>query len=136
MSFPVTSASFLANLTLILQIAAFMILLFGVMHEKKKEFLIHFKTADLTVIFGFLAFLWMSSRFVTNFHPIILHVTSLDSLLAIAHVVAGPLALSGGLGFALNRFIKKTLIPMRVVFLAWTIALLLGIALYASYYIS
>ena len=136
MSFPGTSASLLANLTLIVQIAAFTILLFGVMHAKKKEFLIHFKTADLTVIFGFLAFLWMSSRFVTNFRPIILHMTSWESLLAITHVVAGLLALSGGLAFALNRFIKKTSIPMRVVFLAWTIALLLGIALYGTYYLS
>ena len=136
MSFPGTTASFLANLALIVQIAGFMILLFGVMHAKRKKFLKHFKTADITVIFGILAFLWMSSRFVNNLRPIILFITSLDSILAIAHVVAGLLALSGGLAFVLNRFIKKTLIPMRVVFLAWTIALLLGIALYSTYYMS
>jgi hypothetical protein len=136
MSFPGTSASFLANLTLILQIAVFIILLLGVMYVKKKEFLKHFKNADIAVIFGILAFFWMSYRFVSNLPPIILHITSSDSLLVIAHAVAGLLALSGGLAFALNRFINKTLIPMRVVFLAWTIALLLGIALYALYYMS
>ena len=136
MSFPGTSASFLANLTLMLQIAAFIILFFGVMHAKKKEFLKHFKKADIAVIFGIFAFFWMSYRFVSNLRPIILHITSLDSLLAIAHFVAGLLALSGGIAFALNSFINKTLIPMRLVFLAWTIALLLGIALYALYYMS
>ena len=136
MSFPVTSASFLANLTLMLQIAVFIILFLGVMHAKKKEFLKHFRKADIAVIFGILAFFWMSYRFVSNLRPIILHITSQDSLLVIAHAVAGLLALSGGLAFALNRFINKTLIPMRVVFLAWTIALLLGIGLYAFYYMS
>ncbi|MDO8727792.1 MAG: hypothetical protein Q7J35_17175 [Candidatus Methanoperedens sp.] len=136
MSFPVTSASFLANLTLMLQIAVFFILFLAVMHAKKKEFLKHFKKADIAVIFGILAFFWMSYRFVSNLRPIILHITSPDSLLVIAHAVAGLLALSGGLAFALNRFINKTLIPMRLVFLAWTIALLLGIALYALYYMT
>jgi len=136
MSFPGTSASFLANLTLMVQIAVLMILLFGVMHAKKKDFLKHFKTADIAVIFGILAFLWMSYRFLINFRAIISNITSQDSLLLIVHVVAGLLGLSGGIAFVLNKFIKKTLIPMRVVFLAWTIALLLGIALYASYYLS
>ncbi len=136
MSFPGTSASFLANLTLMVQIAAFMILLFGVMHAKKKDFLKHFKTADIAVIFGILAFMWMSYRFLNNFRAIITNITSQDSLLLIVHVVAGLLGLSGGIAFVLNKFIKKTLIPMRVIFLAWTIALLLGIALYATYYMS
>lgn len=136
MSFPGTSASFLANLTLMVQIAVFMILLFGVMHAKKKDFLKHFKTADIAVIFGILAFLWMSYSFLINFRAIISNITSQDSLLLIVHVVAGLLGLSGGIAFVLNRFIKKTLIPMRVVFLAWTIALLLGMALYATYYMS
>jgi hypothetical protein len=134
MSFPGTSASFLVNLMLMVQIAGFIILLFGVMHAKKKEFLKHFKTADIAVIFAILAFLWMSFSFVNNFHPILLNMNPQEGLLMIAHVVTGLLALSGGLAFALNRFIKKTLIPMRVVFLAWTIALLLGIALYFTYY--
>ncbi|MDD5616814.1 MAG: hypothetical protein PHH85_11500 [Candidatus Methanoperedens sp.] len=136
MSFPGTSAGFLANVTLMVQMAAFFILLFGVMHAKKKEFLKHFKKADIAVIFGILAFLWMSYRFLINFRAIILNITSQDSLLLIVHVAAGLLGLSGGIAFALNKFIKKTLIPMRMVFLAWTIALLLGIALYATYYMS
>ncbi len=118
MVFPGTSASFLANLTLMVQIAVFIILLFGVMHAKKKEFLKHFKTADIVVIFGILAFLWMSYRFLNNFRAIISNITSLDSLLLIAHVVAGLLGLSGGIAFVLNKVIKKTLIPMRMVFLA------------------
>jgi len=136
MVFSVAYVGFFANLTLIVQIAAFIILLFGVLHAKKKEFSKHFKAADIAVILGIMAFLWMSSRFVNNFRPIILNLTSPVSLLAIAHVVAGLLALSGGIAFVLNRFIKKTLIPMRMVFLAWTIALLLGIALYAIYHLS
>ncbi|TRZ86880.1 MAG: hypothetical protein D4R88_10160 [Methanosarcinales archaeon] len=136
MSFPGTTASFLANVTLMVQIAAFIILIFGVLHAKKKDFLKHFKTADIAVVFGILAFLWMSYRFVINFRAIILNITSQDSLLLIVHVVAGILGLSGGIAFVLNKFIKKTLISMRMVFLAWTIALLLGIVLYAIYYVS
>jgi hypothetical protein len=136
MVFPVTSASFLANVTLIVQIAVFIILLFGVMHAKKKDLLKHFKTADVAVIFGILAFLWMSYRFLINFHAIISNITSQDSLLLIVHVVAGILGLSGGIAFVLKKFIKKTLIPMRMVFLAWMVALLLGIVLYATYYMS
>jgi hypothetical protein len=136
MVFPGTSASFLANLTLMVQIAVFIILLFGVMHAKKKEFLKHFKTADVAVIFGILAFLWMSYRFLINFHAIISNITSQDSLLLIVHVASGILGLSGGIAFVLNKVIKKTLIPMRIVFLAWMVALLLGIVLYATYYMS
>jgi len=52
---------------------------------------------------------------VNNFRPIILHITSLDSLFVIAHVVAGILACQR-ISFVLNKFMKKTLIPMRVVF--------------------
>ena len=136
MSFPATSDSFLANVTLIVQTVAFMILLLGAMYAKKKEFLKHFKIADIVVIFGILAFLWMSYSFVNNFRAIISNITSQGSLLLIVHVVAGLLGLSGGIAFVLNKFIKKTLIPMRVVFLAWTIAFLLGIVLYATYYMS
>ena len=136
MSYPGTSASFFANLTLMVQIVAFIILLFGVVHAKKKDFLKHFKTADIAVIFSILAFLWMSYRFFINFSAMMLNITSQNSLILIVHVVAGLLALSGGIAFVLNKFIKKTLIPMRMVFLAWTMALLLGIGLYATYYMS
>jgi hypothetical protein len=136
MSFPGTSASFLANLTLMVQIAAFMILLFGIMHAKKKDFLKHFKTADIAVVFGILAFLWMSYSFLNNFRAIISKITSQDSLLLIVHIVAGLMGLMGGIAFVLNKYIRKTLIPMRIIFLAWTIALLLGIAVYATYYMS
>ena len=135
MNFPVTYAGFLANLTLILQTAAFMILLFGVMHAKKKKFPNHFKTADIAVISCILAFLWMGLSLLNNSRALISSLTSTITILALFHAAIGSLALLGGLAFVSNRFIKKTQLPMRIIFLFWALALFLGITLYRMYYV-
>ncbi len=135
MSFPETNAGLFADLTLILQIAAFMVLLFGVMNAKKKKFLKHFKTADIAVISGILAILWMGSSLLNNSRALISSLTSPITILTLFHAAIGSLALLGGMAFVSNRFIKKTQVPMRIIFLFWSLALFLGITLYIMYYV-
>jgi len=136
MNFPGTYAGFLANLTLIVQSAAFMILLFGVMNAKKKNFSKHFKAADIGVFSCILAFLWMGLSFLNNYGAIISRPTSPIIMLTLLHAAIGSMALIGGIAFVSNRFIKKTMVPMRIIFLFWALALFLGITLYIMYYVS
>ncbi len=135
MSFLSTSAGFLADLALIIQLTAFAILLFAVMNAKKKNFQKHFKTADIAVILGALAFLWMGLSFINNFPALISGFISPIVILTIMHIMIGSLALAGGILFVSNRLIKKTVIPMRTIFLLWAMALFLGITLYLMYYV-
>lgn len=135
MNFPGTYAILLADLTLVVQTAAFMILLFGVMHVKKKNFSKHFKAADIAVLSGILAFLWMGSSLLNNYRALISSFTSPITTLAIFHAAIGSLALIGGMAFVSNRFIKKTMVPMRIIFLFWALALFLGITLYIMFYV-
>lgn len=131
MSFPVL----LADITLIVQIAAFVILLFGIMHVKKKDFSKHFKTADIAVILGITAFLWMGYSFLNNSRAFISNPASPITLLTLFHSVVGSMAILGGSAFVSSRLIKKTLVPMRLVFLVWMLALLLGTAMYITVYV-
>jgi uncharacterized membrane protein YozB (DUF420 family) len=135
MNFPDIYADLPADLTLIVQTAAFIILLFGVIHAKKKKFPNHFITADIAVIFCVMAFLWMGSSLLNNYGALISRLTSPVTMLALFHAAIGSLALIGGLAFVSNRFIKKTQVPMRIIFLFWALALFLGITLYIMYYV-
>lgn len=130
------AAGIFANANIVLQVAVFIILVIGVINARKKNFPAHFKFAYVAASLLAVSFLWMGYSFVINFPALLANISSSGSLLSLAHPVAGFAALSGGLAFALNRFITKTLIPMRFVFTAWTISLLLGIALYIQYYLS
>ncbi len=136
MNFPVTYAGLPANLTLIIQTAAFMILLLGVIQAKKKNFSKHFKAADIAVISGILAFLWMGLSLLNNYGAIKSHLSSPITMLTLFHAAIGSIALIGGIAFVSNRFIKKTIIPMRIIFSFWALALFLGITLYITYYVS
>ncbi len=136
MNFPGTYAGFFANLTLIIQTAAFMILLLGVIQAKKKNFSKHFKAADIAVISGILAFLWMGLSLINNYGAIKSHLTSPITMLMLFHAAIGSVALIGGITFVSNRFIKKTIAPMRIIFSFWALALFLGITLYITYYVS
>jgi uncharacterized membrane protein YozB (DUF420 family) len=135
MNVPGTYAGLPADLTLIVQTASFITLLFGVMYAKKKMFSKHFKTADIAVISGVLAFLWMGSSLLNNSGALISNLTSPITMLALFHAAMGSLALLGGIAFVSNRFIKKTQVPMRIIFLFWALALFLGITLYIMYYV-
>ncbi len=135
MSFLGTQAVFLADLTLIVQIAAFVILLSGVIYVKKKNLQNHFKMADIAVFFGLLAFLWMGFSLVKNFKTLILNITASSSLFTIIHVAIGLIALITGVLFVSNRYIKKIRFNMRIAFLLWAMALFFGIVLYTMYYL-
>ncbi len=130
-----TPAGIFADLTLILQIVAFIMLIIGVLYVKKKKFSNHYKMADIAVFFAMLTFLWMSFSFINNFKSLIYNIKALTSLVVTIHVFAGLLALITGIFFVFNRFIKKVRNSMRITFLSWTAALLLGILLYALFYI-
>ncbi len=134
MSFLGTQAVFLADLTLIVQIAAFVILSSSVIYVKKKNFQNHFKMADIAVFCGLLAFLWMGFSLVKNFKTLILNITASSSLFTIIHVVIGLIALLIGVFFTSNRYVKKIRSNMRMTFLLWALALFFGIVLYTMYY--
>jgi uncharacterized membrane protein YozB (DUF420 family) len=135
MSFLGTRAGILADMTLIIQIVAFVLLFSGVIYAKKKKYPEHFKIAYLVVFLGLLAFLWMGFSLINNFQALIYNLASPVSLLAVIHVTAGLAALLAGISFALNRFIRKIRDNMRVSFLLWGFAFLFGIVLYALYYL-
>ncbi len=135
MGFLGTRAGPFADLTLIIQIAGFIILCLGVMYVKRRNFLRHFKMTRVAVFIGVIAFIWMVSSLIINFQAIIYHITNLRSLLTVVHVIIGVPALLTGISFALDRLIKKISYNMRSVFLLWTSALFLGIIVYISYYI-
>ena len=130
-----TPAGIFADLTLILQTIAFIILIIGVLYVKKKKFSNHYKIADIAVFLGILSFLWMGFSFINNFKSIIYNITALTSLVVMIHILAGLLALITGIFFVFNRFIRKVRNTMRITFLLWMATLLLGILLYALFYI-
>ena len=135
MGFLGTAAGSSADLTLIIQIAGFIVLSLGVMHVKKMDFTGHFRMARLAVFWGIIAFAWMGYSFMINFQGIVIHVTTIMSLLTIFHVIIGALALFAGISFAVNKLIKKIRYQMRTVFILWAAALLLGVSVYIVYYV-
>jgi hypothetical protein len=136
MSFLGTRAGPLADLALIISIAGFIILCFGVVYAKKGIFQRHFKMTRLAVLLASIAFMWMGFILIRFFQIIFSNLTTLLSLVRLFHIVIGTFALLIGMFFALDRIIKKTRYPMRTVFILWTLALLLGIAIYVIRYVS
>lgn len=135
MSILSTRAGLFADLALIIQIAGFIILCLGVMYAKRKDFLKHFTLERVTVLLAVIAFLWMGFSLLINFQVFIFHLTVLSNLLTVFHVIIGIFSLLSGIFLAFDRIIKKTRISMRTMFLLWSAALLLGIAVYMIYYV-
>ncbi len=131
MAFLGNAVSSFADLTLLIQIVGFIILLFSVRYAKKRKILNHSKMANNAVILGVLSFIWMGFSFIS-------HIPALNfdffGTLLIFHSIIGSLALVSGIVFAFNKLIKKTRAPMRSVFLLWGAALFLGVVFYISYY--
>ncbi len=135
MSFLGTRAGPIADLALIISMAGFITLCLGVVYAKRGVFTRHFKMTRLAVLLTSIAFMWMGFILI-RFFGVISHLTNLLSLIRAFHIVIGTFALLTGIFFALDRIIKKTRYPMRTVFILWTLALLLGIAVYILRYIS
>jgi uncharacterized membrane protein YozB (DUF420 family) len=134
MSFLSTRAGPFADLALVIQITGFIILCLGVMYVKRKDFLKHFTLERITVLLAVIAFLWMGSSLLINFQALIFHLTALSNLLTVFHVIFGVTALLSGIFLAFDRLIKKTRNSMRTMFLLWSAALVMGIAVYMIYY--
>ncbi len=135
MSFLGTRAGPFADLALVIQIAGFIILCLGVMYAKRKDFLKHFTLERVTVLLAVIAFLWMGSSLLINYQALIYQLTTLPSLLTVFHVIFGIIALLASIFLAFDRLIKKTRNSMRTMFLLWSAALFLGIAVYMIYYV-
>ncbi len=78
----------------------------------------------------------MGLSLLNNYGAIKSHLTSPITMLMLFHAAIGSIALIGGIAFVSNRFIKKTIVPMRIIFSFWALALFLGITLYIMYYVS
>ncbi len=135
MGFFGTRAGPLADLALIISIAGFIILCLGVVYAKKGILLRHFRMTRHAVFILILAFIWMGPGFIGSLHILISRLTALPILLTVFHVIIGTSALLAGIFLAFDMVIKKTVNPMRTVFLLWVLALLLGIATYIARYI-
>jgi NAD/NADP transhydrogenase beta subunit len=138
MGFLGTRAGPLADLALIISIAGFILLCFGVVYAKRGILLSHFKMAKLAVLLLIIAFIWMGPRFIGSVHIIIARytvLTALPILITVFHAVIGTSALLAGIFLGFDKVIKKTRYPMRTVFLLWILALFLGIVTYIVRYI-
>lgn len=132
MILPGAEASILTNAALITISAGFLILLYGVISVKKQQFSRHIKMANIAVLFGSAAVMWMFYSLIETFLPLI--SMSYAGLIIIFHVLIGTCALFLGILFTLNE-ISKTRTTMRTVFLFWFVAMFLGIFLYLNLYI-
>ena len=136
MSFLGTRAGPLADLALIISIVAFIILCLGVVYPKRGIFSRHFKMTRLAVILAIIAFiLWMGFSLIRSFQTIISHLTTLPILITVFHAIIGTSVLIAGIFLAIDRIIKKSLFPMRTVFIFWVLTMLLGITTYFMRYI-
>lgn len=135
MSFLGTRAGPFADLALVIQIIGFIILCLGVMYVKRKDFLKHFTLERVTVFLAVIAFLWMGSSLLINYQALIYQLTTLPNLFTVFHAIFGVTALLSGIFLAFDRLIKKTRNSMRTMFLLWSAALFLGIAVYMIYYV-
>jgi len=129
-----TRAGLIADLAIIVQAAAFIILVSGVIYIKKKNYQRHVKLADIAVFFGMLSFLWMGFSLMNNFQALISNISASRNLITIIHIITGLIVLITGISFAANRYIKKFQNNMRMAFLLWAFALFLGFILYIMYY--
>lgn len=135
MGFFGTRAGPLADLTLIISLVGFIILCLSIMYAKRGILLTHFKMTRIAVLLLILAFMYMGPRFIGSLHLMIFHLTALPILITIFHAIIGISGLLAGIFLASDMVINKTRNPMRIVFLLWIVALLLGIATYIVRYI-
>lgn len=125
-----TRAGLFSDMVLIAQTAGFMILIFGFVYARRKNFLKHDKLAKISVIIGSLSFTWMGYSLISNFLALI--SVTFRGMLIVSHAVIGLLALFTGIFFVLDE-IKKTKTFMTVTFISWAAAIFLGVLLYIIY---
>ena len=131
MILPGAEATVIIDATLILISTGFLILLYGVISAKKQQFSTHIKMANIAVIFGSAAAIWMFYSLIEIFLPLI--SISYENLILIFHALIGTCALFFGILFSFNK-ISKTRTTMRIVFLFWFVAIFSGTFIYLNLY--
>ncbi|HWR26455.1 MAG TPA: hypothetical protein VN316_01115 [candidate division Zixibacteria bacterium] len=116
-----------AGITLIAQIAGFLILVSGAVYARRKNFLKHAKMSRIALLLGFLSFMLMGFSLASNF----LSRISLNfmGLLIVSHAIIGLLTLFMGIFLVFGKKRKKT--TMKATFFAWALGMFIGILLYS-----
>ncbi len=130
MGFLGTEANQFADIALITIAGGYLLLILSVAFAKRSNLKQHIRLAQFAVILGLLSFLWMFNSLLLGYQSFLFS----SGFPAVIHIVTGILALSSGILFVLNKYIKKTRTNMRIVFLLWTFAFIIGLGLYISLY--
>jgi uncharacterized membrane protein YozB (DUF420 family) len=125
-----TGAGQFADIVLIAQTIGYLLLVLGVWFAKRLDFNKHIRMAQFAVSLGLMSLLWMFYSLLLGYQSFLLS----SGLLVIIHIVAGILTLLAGVLFVFNKFINKTRVPMRIVFILWTISWIMGVFLYYLMY--
>lgn len=116
-----------AGITLIAQVAGFLILFAGVMYARRKDFLKHKKISRIVVLLGYLSFLVMGFSLASNYLSII--SMNFMGLLVVSHAIMGLVALLMGIFLVFNK--KKTKTTMKIAFFSWALAMFMGVLLFS-----
>jgi len=139
-----TNAFLITDLTLLIQIAAFVLLLGAMIYKTKNKFKIHGSIMGVALIVHFISFLiGMGPSFVQGFGFLATETMQLGVQTLWVHALSGALSLA--LGFFLvvawisrtseikSCFRRKRLMDATILF--WAISLIFGIATYMAFYI-
>lgn len=137
MGFLGTSASYAADINLIVQIFMLALLLAGAYSAKMAKFRTHGRLMATAIIIQFGAFMfWMGPSLLLNIGA--LGTFGTGPVLTVLHVLTGLLAII----LAISAGFHKALISpqlrwtMRATFLTWSLAAMFGISFYVYYYLT
>ena len=139
-----TNAVLITDLTLLVQIAAFVLLLGALVYKAKGKFKIHGSMMGVAVLVHFISFLiGMGPSFVGEFNFFTTETLQIGVQTLWVHAISGALALV--LGFFLVvvwipkmseiKFCFRRKRIMDATILLWAISLIFGIATYIAFYI-
>jgi uncharacterized membrane protein YozB (DUF420 family) len=139
-----TNAVLITDLTLFIQLAAFILLLVAMVYKTKGKFKIHGSVMGVALIVHFISFLIaMGPSFVGGFGFLTTETLQFGVQTLWVHAISGALSLA--LGFFLvfawiskiseikACFRRKRIMDVTILF--WSISLIFGIATYIAFYI-
>lgn len=139
-----TNAVLISDLTLIIQIVAFIFLLVALVYKAKGKFKIHGAMMGVAVFVHFISFLVaMGPSFSGGFEFFTTEITQLGVQTTWVHAISGALALALGF-FLVLAWIAKTFDVkpcfgrkriMDATILLWAISLVFGVATYIVFYV-
>jgi uncharacterized membrane protein YozB (DUF420 family) len=141
-----TAASNLVDVNLLLQIITYILIIGGVMSEKKGNFHKHGLMMGTAVLLGTASLLLvMGPSLMSSFGGIMTGIYGLGSPLILIHAIIGFLALAMGWTAALTlrpcgqvmktRLIGNIRLFMRLIASLWTLTFILGLAVYSYFYL-